>query len=455
MIIALLGALLLILLSMASITLRSLRSFDRSSERVAHSLSVKQEIFQTLTALLAAETSQRGYLITGESKFLAPYFQSVTNVTIHLAQLRLLTHDNATQQALLDQVVPLTAERLLMLRTSLDLQQQHANVGQLTESLEQGQALMERLRLRFGAMVTEEERKLIRREQARLDAERMVTFNVAALALVSLGIMAWMALIIRSEFRRRTLAEVELAQKNVVLQETVGTLESYSYSIVHDMRAPLRAMSSFAQLLRSEYGARLDENGHFYLDRISQGAFRLDRLIQDVLTYSRMDRDDLPLQEVRLGALLNDIVREFPELASTRARVQIASGCHVTLRSNIAALSQIFSNLLRNAVKFVAPGVTPEVKISCEQRDGMIRIEVRDNGIGISPEHQHKIFGVFQRLHRPDEYEGTGIGLAIVKKSAERLGGRAGVDSQPGRGSCFWIDLPVNLPEKSSESRAT
>jgi PAS domain S-box-containing protein len=242
--------------------------------------------------------------------------------------------------------------------------------------------------------------------------------------------------------RRAADLEEAVAERTRSLQDTILDLEAFSYSITHDMRGPLRAMAGYAHVLEEDYAGKLDEQARTLLNRISTAARRLDRLIQDVLTFSRLGRADMPLENVDLRELIEDIVHQYPDVKAHIAQIEIA--CHdVKVRANVAALTQCISNLLSNAVKFVAKGQTPQVRIFCEERGTSIRLWVEDKGIGIAKEQQERIFGVFQRLHDdPRLYPGTGIGLAIVQKAVERMNGRVGVESEPARGARFWIELP-------------
>jgi len=251
--------------------------------------------------------------------------------------------------------------------------------------------------------------------------------------------------------RSRSAAEIsklndELEQKNraltertAELQETVSELESYSYSISHDMRAPLRAMMGYSQILLEE-NLKLDPEYQGYLQRISTGARRLDNLIQDVLSYSRVSRATFQLDPIEVDKLILDIITQYPGLQSPQAEVKI-EGELPLVRANEAALTQCLSNLLDNAVKFVAPGVTPRVTVSAERHGDDVRLWFVDNGIGIAPQDQERIFGIFVKVHSPETYPGTGIGLSIVRKAVEKMGGKIGLESGPGTGSRFWIQL--------------
>jgi PAS domain S-box-containing protein len=242
--------------------------------------------------------------------------------------------------------------------------------------------------------------------------------------------------------------ERTVAERTAKLQETVQELEAFSYSIAHDMRAPLRSMIGYAEIVREEHAAGMDETGRRYLDRIAASSRRLDRLILDVLNYSRIVRDDLPLEPVDLRSLVREVIDSYPNLAAVADRVQV--GELPALIANRAALTQVLSNLLENAVKFVASGVTPSVRVFAEPatpprpdaRGSWCRVSVEDNGIGIDPTVVPRLFEMFQRFTRPGLYEGTGMGLAIVRKAVLRMGGTVGVESTPGTGSRFWFVLP-------------
>jgi PAS domain S-box-containing protein len=237
--------------------------------------------------------------------------------------------------------------------------------------------------------------------------------------------------------------ERSVEERTAKLRDTIAELEGFSYSLVHDMRAPLRAMLAYAGILEMEAGQTLAPEHADFLRKINLSAKRMDQLVTDSLNYSRILRQDLPLAPVDLGALLRGIAETYPNLHEPQAEVTIELE-DLVVHGNEAALTQVFSNLLGNAVKFVAPGVHPRVRIWAEHLDqSTVRVFVQDNGIGIPREAHDKIFGMFQRLHRADEYPGTGIGLALVKKSLERTGGQIYLESEPGRGSRFCVELPL------------
>jgi PAS domain S-box-containing protein len=229
--------------------------------------------------------------------------------------------------------------------------------------------------------------------------------------------------------------------RTAALRETVSELEAFSYSLSHDMRAPLRAMQGYAELVAEAYSDKcLDATATEYLQRISRAALRLDHLIQDVLSYTRVLRAEAPLSRVNLDRLTRDIIETQPPGAHPGAEILIEGSLPPVL-GNEGLLTQCISNLLSNAVKFVGPGTIPRVRVRSEAAGTAFRVSFEDNGIGIAPENHGRIFRMFERIHPTSQYEGTGIGLTIVRKAVERMGAQLGIESSLGQGSKFWILL--------------
>jgi PAS domain S-box-containing protein len=245
--------------------------------------------------------------------------------------------------------------------------------------------------------------------------------------------------------------EKRVQERTARLQETIKSLDSFCYSIAHDLRAPLRALSGFSNHLASDYETVLDEEGKDYLARIRGAAARMDQLILGLLEFGRLNTAELQSETVQLLPLIRKALIPFEgEIAHRQAQVQLKEPL-LPVRASGMMLEQVFANLLGNALKFVPPSVLPQVEIWTEPREDQVRICVKDNGIGIKTEHAVKLFQPFVRLVNGGDYPGTGIGLAIVRKGVERMGGRVGLDSQLGNGSCFWIELPS--PSGNGETR--
>ncbi len=267
---------------------------------------------------------------------------------------------------------------------------------------------------------------------------------------------------------RRYATELEhrVAERTANLAQSIESLEGVLYHVAHDLRAPLRGMASFTNILLEEYGKSLDDRGRDYAVRISNAAQRMDRLVQDLLAYGRLTHTEVPLSKLSLETEVKAAVDQFSEeIAACGASVEVCDPLP-PVKANASILNQIISNLLSNALKFVRDQGHPHLRIFAEETtsrlekpngsgtvfldarlsalDGkFVRLWVEDNGIGIAPQFHERIFRMFERLHGVGSYPGTGIGLAIVRKGIERMGGRVGVESSLGGGSRFWVELPA------------
>lgn len=316
------------------------------------------------------------------------------------------------------------------------------------------------------------------------------------------------------DITERRLAEEQIRCLNHKLQgqlqEIIAVnreLEAFSYSISHDLRAPLRSLQGFAQMLLAEHGSLLPASGRDYADRIVQSAAHMDQLLRDLLEYSRLNQCQLRPATVRLEPVLAETLETLDgEIHESGGQIEILQPL-LPLKAHLPTLKQVLVNLIGNALKFVGHGVQPHIRIWTEHVEsplaepaaiqlppengnsaltaanaandgqeqhetpgslanrnrlesptsaraqimgGSVRLWVADNGIGIEVDQLEKIFGLFQRVHDSEAYPGTGIGLAIVRKGVERMGGRVGVESMLGTGSRFWIELPA-APEVEAE----
>lgn len=232
----------------------------------------------------------------------------------------------------------------------------------------------------------------------------------------------------------------ELQNRTAELQDTVQELERYSYSISHDMRAPLRAMKGYADVLIEEAAEALTEEHRTFLQKISSASQRLDRLIEDVLSYSLLSRSKFNLKSVNADELIREIIEQYPGFQPPEIDIRIV-GKLPFVWANEATLTQCISNLIGNAIKFVPKGTKPQIIIRAEVEGKETTLWIEDNGIGIAPHDRERIFGIFVKVHAASSYSGTGIGLSIVRRAAEKMGGQVGVESTLGKGSRFWLKL--------------
>jgi signal transduction histidine kinase len=233
---------------------------------------------------------------------------------------------------------------------------------------------------------------------------------------------------VRNLMAERKHAEAMLEQivreRTLQLTETNEQLETLVYSIAHDLRAPLRSMQAFAKILLEDYAPRLDETAARYADRIVRSAETMAALVLDLLAYGKAARSEMILEDVDLEASWKTSLDLFEQDISDHGATITTLHPLPPVVANAPTLNQVLANLLGNALKFVPAGVAPQIVFKAEEKGGMVRISVEDNGIGIAPEYHEKIFRVFERLQK-NKSEGTGIGLAIVRKGVERMGGKS------------------------------
>ncbi|MGV3775016.1 MAG: sensor histidine kinase [Verrucomicrobiales bacterium] len=242
--------------------------------------------------------------------------------------------------------------------------------------------------------------------------------------------------------------EERVLDRTAELQESTKQMEAFTYSVSHDLRAPLRSIHGFSQLLMEDFGASLPSDAAEFVRRIMQSTERMDELITDLLEFSRLSRSSLVFAPVNLDAAVERVMFHFSqELQIKHARIEVQKPLGRVM-GHVTTIEQVLLNLISNALKFVRSDVPPLVVISSKEIDGQLRVSVTDNGIGIAPEHQKRVFGLFERLHGVHQYPGTGIGLAIVAKAVSRMDGVCGVESESGKGSSFWFELPKVTEEE-------
>lgn len=237
--------------------------------------------------------------------------------------------------------------------------------------------------------------------------------------------------------------ERTVAERTLDLREANEQLETLVNSLAHDLRGPLRSITGYCQLLLDEQSAHLGEDAREMLRRIEAISQSTNTMLNDLLAYGRTASAEVKLGPVELkGAWTKALLQCAIQIEESHARIETLEPLP-RVWANEAILGQVLVNLLSNALKFVAPKVEPRIRFYAEEHPPMVRLWIEDNGIGIPKNQQEHIFRVFERLHQTD-YAGTGIGLSIVRKGVERMCGRIGVESEPGKGSRFWIELPIS-----------
>jgi light-regulated signal transduction histidine kinase (bacteriophytochrome) len=253
----------------------------------------------------------------------------------------------------------------------------------------------------------------------------------------------------QSELRQKN---AELLSQTAQLETANKELEAFSYSISHDLRAPLRHISGYLSALTEESASSLSEDARKYLEAISTAAERMSTLIEDLLTFSRTSRAIPTVSSVDMTALVREVIRELSSEIEGRDIVWEVSSLP-TVTGDLSLLKQVWTNLLSNSIKYTRPRTPATISIGCDEKSGGWEFSVQDNGVGFDMRYADKLFGVFQRLHSQDEFEGTGIGLANVRQIVRRHGGDTRAESQVDVGTTIYFSLPKSTPPPETRSR--
>ena len=427
------------------------------------------------TALLNVETGIRGYALSSNTSYLEPYTQGNKDVNLALAQL-------GTDINFKTEVKPLEAEVRTFVQDwavrSIEVIKQGGfdRSGQLAV-ISEGKTLLDILRVRLKNIFagSEQRRTALRLENGQF-TQLVVVLPLVVLVLVLIGFFLLRLGLLRFVLEpvehlrvataslaagevavrvhiqsddelgelARTLnrsAEI-LKERNVDLLRSNRELEQFAYVASHDLQEPLRMVSSYTQLLKKRYAGQLDAKADQYIEFAVDGANRMQRLIQDLLAFSRVGTHPLELTDTDLNTVLAEVVQNL-KLALEDSGGEVVVQNLPQVCADRGQVSRVLQNLVGNGLKFQREGVAPVVQISARAAGSMWEISVKDNGIGIEPGYFERIFIIFQRLHTKEQYSGSGIGLAVVKKIIERHGGKLWVESSSGEGSTFHFTLPA------------
>ena len=435
------GSAIAIMLVVGAFSYRSMVGSSESDRWVRHTYEVLLKLEELRFAVEDVESSSRGFALAGQESFLSSYRASILSSEQHQASLRTLTADNPEQQRRLSALEGLVAQKLQHMETVVGLRQAKGlEVAADAVRSGRGDRIMREFQAVAQQMKDEELRLLAQRDanaERQLGQTKTILILGTALGLLIAAAAGWS---LQRESSRRSLAEEALRDKVKELNHSNEELGQFAYIASHDLQEPLRMVASYTQLLSRRYKGKLDADADEFIAFAVDGANRMQRLIQELLAYSRVgtkgkDLLDTSSEEALRQALINlrSAIEESGALVT-----------HDPLPSVMAdggQLIQLFQNLVGNAIKYQSPGV-PKVHIAAAKNGAKKWIfSVQDNGLGIDPQYFERIFGMFQRLHKREEFAGTGIGLAICKKIVERHGGSISVESQLGQGSTFHFAL--------------
>jgi signal transduction histidine kinase len=455
------AAALVILLSIGVLSFRSTLREEEDRGWVTHTHLVIESLGQILTDITQAEASQRGYMLTGDEQYLKPFESCVGNVGRGVKEFRQLTSDNPRQQEAIKQLEPAIAVRLAGLRERMEIRRLSGleAAAKAVANGDNGGQLMDEIRERIAGMRETEQQLLVARLSMAADSTWKMKAIVVVGNLLAVVFFLLAGLVIHRETGRRNLAEQDLRHTNeqlkrqtVELSETNNELESFSYSVAHDLRAPLRQIGGYSKVLLQEHGPRLDGEAQRYLEKVADGARKMGRLVDDLLSLSKIGRQELALQATQLDSLLRQAVEELAPECSGR-EVEWRIGELFNAECDPGLMKQVFVNLLSNAVKYTGRRERAVIEVGQMWQDDQRVVFVRDNGVGFEMQYMGKLFGVFQRLHKARDFEGTGVGLAIVQRIIRKHGGRIWAEAKLDVGAEFFFTLgsPGNETRKKTE----
>lgn len=445
------------------VSYRSVKTLIDNNELVTHTQDVLENVQELTATLLQAETDARGYIITGDKIYLDAYRASRERVPQKVAELKQLTSDNRSHQDKFPQLEAAIASRMELLEDFIgrrDTQGISAITGSGMGS--EGKRRMDAVRSVI-AEISTEERELLRIRV--LDSETsgrrtLLTFVVANTVLLALlSLVFYLAV---RDIRERRLNEAklqaardqletrvrertaELNDANTELQRSNRELQDFAFVASHDLQEPLRKIQAFGDRLTTKHGPQLTDEARDYLTRMQSAASRMHTLINDLLTFSRVTTKAQPFVETDLDKVAREVLSDL-EIRVQESEGRVELGELPTIQADPLQMRQLMQNLIGNALKFHRPDTPPLITIMSDGRstEGFLTVTFADNGIGFDEKYLDRIFTPFQRLHGRNEYEGTGIGLAVCRKIVERHGGTLTARSTPGEGSTFIVHLPV------------
>jgi signal transduction histidine kinase len=450
---------LLLMVSVAAAAFTFARHMQETNTRVIHREEVLKRVQEAMTEMADLASRERIYLIIGDEQLLRERPETKATIEQTLGEIRKLTSASPKQQHHLDGLAPLIRQRIEW-EEQMIVTRREQGLAAVRQILSTGSGLRVSDEIaRLLNKIQDEEYRLLELDQNQGEKVEIATFSILPLGVFfSLGILSLCIFFLNSGMTEqaqteRTLrtTESEVRQLNLELEERVARrtadlqaanreLEAFSYSVSHDLRAPLRAVDGFSQAALEDYGAQLPEEGRRYLQTIRDGAQRMAVLIDDLLTFSRLGRLPLRKQAIDMSKLAHEALGGLEELRTGRT-IDVRIGELLPCQGDPALLKQVWVNLLSNAVKYSRKRDAAVVEIGARRDSGETIYSVSDNGSGFDMQYADKLFGVFQRLHRAEEFEGTGVGLAIVKRVIHRHGGRVWAEAAVDRGATFCFTL--------------
>lgn len=422
----------LVLTSLGYFSFINSKEFAETSAMVSHTNEVLFHLEQSQSVAFEMETLILKYIISGDTSFLSQYVKQAMLGSDHIKKIDTLTVDNKEQQINLDTLRALGRRKVNYNKLVIQQRKISAEAAQNMIPSPRNAVMQSAITATLERMKkTESDLMSSRIEQAEKSQQK---FN-GTLSFLLIFVMLLLCLVLftlNKNLYARTLAETRTQQVN-------KELEAFTYSVSHDLRAPLRSIDGYARVLYEDYGDKLDADAHKVLTVIMNNAKKMGRLIDDLLEFSRIGRKEVSRSLVDMHSLVENIVKEFPEHIQGTITI---SELH-TVRGDFNMLQQVWINLINNAIKYSSKNQKAVIEIRSVRENHSIVYQISDNGVGFDMKYIHKLFGVFQRLHKSVDFEGTGVGLALVQRIIQKHDGRVWAEAAVDKGATFYFSLPA------------
>lgn len=409
------------------------QNFLDTRQKVVHALQVLSHIEQTNSNALRIEESLNRFVITGDSTLLSIYRSELQKATDHFVLLGALTKDNASQQKRIDSLRSVGRKKIELFERIIVIRDTSKQQAEALITAPDNQVMNATVNSIITAMRDEENRLL--EERTRQSDIELTWFRSTLLVLILaiLLILTGVFALINRGFRVILLEKAKTTALN-------NELEAFTYSVSHDLRAPLRSIRGFSEVMKEDYGDALDSEGNRKLDRIMINASRMGLLIDDLLDFSRLGRKEMIVSRIDMSLLVNEVIHDMTE-SQPSIRKSIIVKPLMEARGDAGMIKQVWINLISNAIKYSRNNTEQRIEIGCTSEHSQDVFHVRDNGIGFDMKYSDKLFNVFQRLHNSTEFEGTGVGLALVHRIITRHGGKIWAEAKPNKGATFLFTL--------------
>ena len=445
------GIALAVLAVIAVVSYRSIDGFQQHANLVEQTRHVLLGIEEALSLLKDAETSQRGYILTSQERYLEPLEAARKKIPEELNTLRALTRDNPRQRFHLEHLRTLVTQKLTEIDEVIHVHDENPASSAAAELVRTGtgKTIMDQIRAVTAQMKDAENNLLrLRAEKSRTSVQQAFFFIIFG-NMLGFAILVFAFVRLRLEVREREQAEGKISALNSELEQDAARLasankelESFSYSVSHDLRSPLRAIDGFSRILQEDYADKLDAEGQRVLDVIRDNSQEMAQLIDDLLAFSRLGRQEIESSEIDMAALAGDAVKELRSTPSAFNKISIKINELSKSWGDRSLLRQVWINLISNAIKYSSKRDNAQIIISGSSAAGEHVYSIRDNGVGFDMKYYDRLFGVFQRLHSAEQFPGTGVGLAIVQRIVARHGGRVWAEGKENEGATFFFALP-------------